>query len=171
MRLELGEVSYPALTRLLRILQEFVREEISHAPALLGVLDKALGDEVLEGRAPFCWDAFDRLVDHSIEQQLQVFRPIMERRIALGQFECEAPVRPDVHLRRISVSLGYLRRDPARCTFLRMSVLLLLSQEDTEAQIGNLDIAVWTNQDVIRFNISMNNVLRMHGLQAQRHLV
>ena len=148
-----------------------MREELSHAPALLGVLDEALGDEVLEGRAPFCWDAVDRLVDHGIEQILHVLRPIMERRVALGQLECEAPESPDVHLRRISVSLGYLRRDPARRTFLRLSILLLLSQEHTEAQICNLDIAVWANQDVVRFNISVNNVLRMHGLQAQSHLV
>ena len=136
-----------------------MREQISHTPALLWILDETFGNEVLEGRAPLCRDAINRLVNHGVEQILQVLRSIMERWVTLGQLKCEAPVSPDVHFRRISVALGDFRRDPTRRALLRLSILLLFSQEHAEAQICNLYIAVWANQDVVGFNITVNYVL------------
>ena len=119
-----------------------MRQELLDAPSLLGVLDEALLDEVSEGRAPFFGDARHRIVYHRVKQLLQILREIVERWLALRQFKCEAPERPDVHLGRISVALGDFRRNPTWCSLLCLSILLLLREEDTEAQVSNLDVAV-----------------------------
>ena len=109
---EAGIILHPSFTSLLCILQELVRQELLDAPSLLGVLDEALLDEVSEGRAPFFRDARHRIVYHRVKQLLQILREIVERRLALRQFKCKAPERPDVHLGRISVALGDFRRNP-----------------------------------------------------------
>ena len=139
---EAGIILHPSFASLLCILQELVRQELLDAPSLLGVLDEALLDEVSEGRAPFFGDARHRIVYHRVKQLLQILREIVERWLALRQFKCEAPERPDVHLGRIGVALGDFRRNPTWCSLLCLSILLLLREEDTEAQVSNLDVAV-----------------------------
>eukprot|EP00353_Schmidingerella_taraikaensis_P010841 CAMPEP_0185571762 /NCGR_PEP_ID=MMETSP0434-20130131/3765_1 /TAXON_ID=626734 ORGANISM="Favella taraikaensis, Strain Fe Narragansett Bay" /NCGR_SAMPLE_ID=MMETSP0434 /ASSEMBLY_ACC=CAM_ASM_000379 /LENGTH=184 /DNA_ID=CAMNT_0028187347 /DNA_START=455 /DNA_END=1007 /DNA_ORIENTATION=- len=44
-------------------------------------------------------------------------------------------------------------------------------EEDAEAEVGKLDITVWTAQDVIRLNVPMQHVLRVHSGQAFSYLV
>ena len=120
-----------------------MRQELLDAPSLRGVLDEALFDEVSEGWAPFFGDARHRIVYHRVKQLLQIMCEIVERWFALRQFKCEAPERPDVNLGRIGAALGDFRRNPTWCSLLCLSILLLLREEDTEAQVSDLDVAVW----------------------------
>ena len=68
--LELSKVLFPALTSLFCILQEFVRQELLHAPSLLRVFDEAICDKVFKGWAPFLRDWLNRLINYSVEQIL-----------------------------------------------------------------------------------------------------
>ena len=167
----MGKVTYPALTSLLCILKELVRKKLLDAPSLLRVLDEALLNEVRECRTPFVWNALDRVVDYRIEQVFQVFGAIVERRITLSQLKGEATVRPYVNFGRVGVALGDFGRNPTRCALLSLAILLLLGKEHAETHICNFDIAVGSTKDIVRFDIPVQNVFRMHGLKAQCYLI
>ena len=62
------------------------------------------------------------------------------------------------------MSLGNLGRDPARSAFLGLAILLLLRQKDTEAHVCNLHITVPPAENVVGFDVAVQNVARMHGL-------
>ena len=73
----------------------------------------------------------------------------MEGRVTLGQLKGKAPEGPHIDLFLIASALGDLRADPGRCAPLRVPIGLLLSQEDAEAEIGKLDIAIWSAEDIV----------------------
>ena len=52
-----------------------------------------------------------------------------------------------------------------------LSILLLLSQEHAESHVCYLDVAVGSAQNVVRLDIAMKDVARMHGMQAKSDLV
>ena len=164
-------VAHPALPCLLGVLEELVGEELLDGPALLRVLNEALLDKVGELGAPLVRNALDRVVDHRVEQILQIFRPIVERRVTLRQLERKAPESPNVDLGGVGVPGGDLGRDPARGALLGLAILLLLGEEDAEAHVGDLHIAVPPAENVVRFYIAVQDIARMHGLKAKSDLV
>ena len=129
-------------------------EELLDGPALLRVLDEALVHEVGELGAPFVGDAIHRVIDHRVEQILQILRPIVEGRIALRQLKCKAPESPNVDLGGVGVAGGDFGRDPARGALLGLAILLLLGEKDAEAHVCDLHIAVPPAENAVRFYVS-----------------
>ena len=95
----------------------------------------------------------------------------MERWVTQSKFKGKASKRPDVYLGRVGVALGNLWRDPAWSALLSLSILLLFCQENTETHVSNFDFAIRLTKNVIRLDISMQNIVLMHRLQAKSHLI
>ena len=147
--IELCKVTHPASTGLVSVEQEFMRQKLLDTPSLLSVFDEALLNKVSEISTPFLRNTLNRVINHRIEQFLHVLCPVVERWVALGELKCKATECPNVYLSRVGVALGNLWRDPAWSPLLRLSILLLLSQENAETHVSNFDITVGTAKDVV----------------------
>ena len=94
----------------------------------------------------------------------------MEGWLTHGELEGEAAEGPDVNLSRITDALGDLGRNPRWRAPLSLSILLLLGEEHAKSHIGDLNVAIWTTQDIVRLYISVKDILRVHLLEAKRDL-
>ena len=110
-------------------------QKLPNGPALGRVLDEALLDEIGEHWAPFLGYALDRLMYHCIEQIFYRVSSIAEGGLSFGKLECKTAKRPHINLFGVGVTLSDLGRDPTRCASLRLPILVLLRQENAEAQI------------------------------------
>lgn len=170
---DLVVLALPSLASLSSVLHPLVRQKLLNGPPLCRVLVEALIDKVRKLAAPLVRDTLDRFVDNCIEQLLLAhhWRPVLERRSSCRQLKREAAERPDVDLLRVGVALCDLWSNPARCTSLSPAVLLLLAQEDAEAEVCDLDASIRAAKDVVRFYVAVEHVVSVHLLQSKRDLV
>lgn len=95
----------------------------------------------------------------------------MERRVALRQLVGKAAEGPNVDLFVVLARRGNLWRDPRGSAALCRTPRLLLSQEDAEAEVCNFYISIRTAEDIVRLDVSMQNVVLVHLVESHRRHV
>ena len=94
-----------------------------------------------------------------------------EWRVACRELICEATIWPDVHLLSILDTLGDFGWNPVCCTTLRLAIFLLLREEHWETEVGNFDGASFVTEDIVWFDITMEDISWVHRMQAQGSLI
>ena len=94
-----------------------------------------------------------------------------EWRVACRELISEATIWPDVYLLSILDTLGDFRGNPVGCASLRLTILLLLREEHWETEVSNFDGAFFVTKDIVGFDITMEDISRVHRMQAQGSLI
>ena len=90
-----------------------------------------------------------------MSQKLVSTADVCERRHTSRKLVREATECPHIYLLRVLDALGNLGADPIRSATFGLSVLFLLRQEDGEAKICKLDIAIHVRQNVVTLDVPM----------------
>ena len=94
-----------------------------------------------------------------------------EWRVASRKLISKAAIWPDVYLLSILDTLGDFRGNPVGCASLRLAILLLLREEHWETEVSNFDGASFVTKDIVGFDITMEDISRVHRMQAQGSLI
>ena len=87
--------------------------------------------------------------------------------ISLSQFICKDAERPNVNFDVIRLSnLNYLRGHPTRCSYSFRTALTLLGQHCVEVKARQLKLSILSNKDIVRLDISVDDVLAMEFAQV-----
>ena len=74
---------------------------------------------------------------------------------------------PHVHFLAILDTSSDFRCHELRSATSRLPKLLLVAQEVAKAKVCQLDLTILVSEDILRFNIAMQHILLMHGVQRQ----
>ena len=143
---------------LLRIAEELVLKELSGICSLLGVLVEAVAHEVLENWRPLRVLELRRVLCH---YQIQYFllRLTDVRGLTVGEFKGENTEGPDVYLDVVRCfTANQFRGHPADSTNFTVSLSFFLSELGGIAEIGQFQITGLVNQDIIRLDVSVDDI-------------
>ena len=83
-------------------------------------------------------------------------------RIAIRKFECEYPIAPNVDFCIVAaITLDEFRGHPADRANFTLTTLLLLGEDNCVSKVGKFDLTVSFDEDVVGFNVTVNDVLSM----------
>jgi len=99
-----------------------------------------------------------------------IFRVCLERWLASCQFIGEATQSPNVYLLCVEGAIHDLWRNPGWSAALRLSVLLLFAQEYAETKISQFDLTIGSDQNVVRLDVSVQDIFVVHFLQTRGNL-
>ena len=89
-------------------------------------------------------------------------------RLPLDHLDGHDAEGPHVHLGPVVLPGDHLGRHPVRGPHHRGPLVLLAGDLGAEAEVGELDLALHAEQDVVRLDVAMEHVLRVHLEEAQR---
>ena len=128
------------------------------APAALRVLVQALVDEVLELWRPLGWDARGLILNNIEEHSRVVLRDVGW--LTLRQFDTKYSQWPHIYLVGVfSSAFDQLRSHPADSADFTLTTFLLLGQNYRVAKVGKFNLAVGFDEDIIRLDIPVDDVL------------
>ena len=148
---------------------ELVLEELFGRWSFVRVLGETLGDEVLERVRPSTADRRWALLDDI--QNYPMLGLIDIGRVTVCHLHCEDAQTPDVDTSLISsFSFNKLWRHPAHCADFTRASISLLSELSGVAKVSKFDLAISVDKDVVRFDISMNDMLLMQVVESKQSL-
>lgn len=133
-------------------------KELSGICSLFGVLVEAVADEVLEDRGPLRVLELRCVLCHN---QIQHFLLGLTdvRGFTISKFQGKDTEGPDVYLDIVrSFTTNQLWGHPADCTHFTVSLSFFLSELGGITEIGQFQISSLINQDIIRLDVSVNDV-------------
>ena len=133
-------------------------KELSSICSLFGVLVEAVADEVLENRGPLRVLELRCVLCHN---QIQYFLLGLTDvgGFTIGKFQGKDTEGPDVYLDIVrSFTTNQLWGHPADCTHFTVSLSFFLSELGGITEIGQFQISSLINQDIIRLDVSVNDV-------------
>ena len=133
-------------------------EELCSICSLFGVFVEAMADKILENRGPFRVLKLGSVLCHN---QIQYFllRLTDIRRLTVGKFKSKNTEGPDVNLDIIRCfSTNQFWGHPANSSHLTVSLRFFLGKLGGISKIGQFQVSSLINQDIIRLDISVNDV-------------
>jgi len=161
----LGEL----LLVLVRVLQERVLQQLAGIGPIRCVLHQTLLHKVAEFVGPAAVYRGGILL-YYIENHSALWL-INVRGVAFCHLHRENSERPNVYFGRVGAfSTNQLGGHPADCAHLALPACFLLSQLAGISEICKLDLSVATHEQIIRFDVTMDNVLLVQEVQTLKRL-
>ena len=81
-----------------------------------------------------------------------------------------APKRPYIRLLIIGLLLADFGREVVRCTYGRLGTIVSMLEDTGDSEITNFDLSTLCHEDVLCFQITVEDFTIVNMLDRQRHL-
>lgn len=150
--------------------QEFMLQHLLDVESIVLVLLEAIVDEVLEvGRPAVPVDLAMVLVLNGVNEVSSLERS--EGRLSSGQLKGVATIAPNVNLLAVKLASVDLGSNPVESTALCLPLRILVAEKGAEAEVRKLDLSIGTAEDVVTLDVTMQDVLGVHGVDGQGNVI